>query len=319
VVGLSDVRAARVRLAGLVPASPCISWHLPVNGGPELPAVHLKCENLMPTGSFKVRGATNAVALLAQSGGASGVVTASSGNHGQAVAFAARRVGISATVVVPEDAAAPKVEGARALGAEVVTAGLTSGARIDRAQALARERGMPYISSFDHEAVIAGQGTIGLELLAQVSGLRRVLVPIGGGGLIGGISLALKEIGSGVRVIGVEPEGSACALAARRAGGPVSLEAPRTIADGLRTTRVGELTWPLIERYVDDIVTVPEDAIRRATAALARFAHLVAEPSGAVTTAALLCGAVAVEPGTACVVSGGNIDPALLAELLAAA
>lgn len=317
---LTDVQAAARRLAGRVRRTPLVAW--PVGGtGRDRPTVALKAENLQVTGAFKARGAMHRLLVLLEEGGGvppAGVVTASSGNHGQALAWAGASLGVEVTVVVPEDATPAKVRGALAWGARVERCGRTSGERIARAQALARERGLVYVSSYDDLDVMAGQGTLGLEILADMPEVREVAVPVGGGGLLAGVATAVKGLRPDVRVVGVEPEGSAAAYHSWRAGRRLELEHTETMADGLRTLGPGERPWEVLRERVDAFVTVSEAAIARAVRALALEAKVVAEPSGAVTAAAVLEGKLSPTSALALVVSGGNADPAVLARLLAA-
>jgi len=277
----------------------------------------LKAENLQPIGAFKLRGAVNAIRRLDPDVRARGVVTHSSGNHGQAVAWAARAAGVRAVIVMPEEAMPVKVEATRALGAEVIMA---PGARREIvAEAVRAERGMTLIPPFDHADVISGQGTLAVEVLEDLSDIDTVLVPIGGGGLISGVGVAVKALSPRTRVVGVEPSLAADARDSLADGRRIEWDAQatyRTIADGTRTPVVGEITFPIIQATVDEIVTVDEDDILAAVGTLARRAHLVAEPSGALSVAAYLA-----EPGkygrAVAVLSGGNIDPPVLARALA--
>ncbi len=302
--------------------TPLVPWSVG-GAGRGRPAVLLKAENLQTTGAFKARGAMHRLLVLqeeaARAGGPppAGVATASSGNHGQALAWAGAMLGIPVTVVVPEDASPPKVAGALAWGATVERCGHTSGERIARATALARESGLAYVPSYDDVDVMAGQGTLGLEILDDLPGVREVAVPVGGGGLLSGVATAIKGRRPDVRVVGVEPEGSSAAYQSWRAGRRLELDHTETIADGLRTLGPGEKPWEVLSRRVDAFVTVSEAAIREAVRVLALEAKIVAEPSGAVTAAAVLSGALEARDGLALVVSGGNVDPVLLAQLLA--
>ncbi|TYB44348.1 threonine/serine dehydratase [Actinomadura chibensis] len=279
--------------------------------------LHLKAESLQPMGAFKIRGALNAVRRLRPEARARGVITHSSGNHGQAVAWAARAAGVEAVVVMPDAAAEVKANATRELGADVI---FVPGARREAvAETVRAERGMVLIPPYDHPDVIAGQGTVALEILDELDSVDTVLVPIGGGGLISGIGVAVKWASPGTRVIGVEPESAADARDSLAAGHRIEWKTEdtcRTIADGTRTPVVGEVTFPLIQATVDEIVTVSEDEILAAVAVLARRSRLVTEPSGALSVAAHLA-----EPGrfgrTVAILSGGNIDPALLARALA--
>jgi threonine dehydratase len=274
--------------------------------------VGLKCELLQPIGAFKLRGAYHAVARLVGRGGAHGVVTSSSGNHGQAIAWAARRFGLRAVVVMPESTPAVKVEGVRRHGGEVVLAGATRSAEQGvRAEAIARDEGLAVIPPFDHPDVIAGQGTIGLEILEQRPDVRTVLVPVSGGGLISGISVAMAALAPEVEVVGVEPAGAAKLSAALAAGEPTTLERADSMADGLLSRSVGAITFGLLRQTVRRAITVTEDEIAEGVRHLYRHLELRAEPSGAVAVAALLAGRIVPTGPTVAVVSGGNVDPHL--------
>jgi threonine dehydratase len=308
-VTLADVQAAARRIEGGVVRTPLLPAPAIAEG------LWLKPESLQPTGAFKLRGATNAVRSLPPGSLSAGVVTHSSGNHGQALAYAARAAGIACWVVVPEGAPGVKVEAIRAQGAEIVL--VPPAQRLAAAQKIAAERGATLVPPFDDPAVIAGQGTIGLEILADLPEVDVILVQVGGGGLISGVAAAVKALRPSTRVIGVEPD-----LAAETAEGlhsgtltpwPVE-QTYRTIADGVRISP-SELTFAHIQTYVDDIVTVTEAQIRAAVGVLAHRARIVAEPSGALTTAAYLHQRL---PGgrTVAIVSGGNADPDLLRELV---
>jgi threonine dehydratase len=277
----------------------------------------LKPENLQYIGAFKVRGAANVLAQLPESARERGVVAYSSGNHAQAVAYAARQAGVSALIVIDDTAPRLKIEATRALGAEVRTVPLAE--RQATAEQLAAERGATLVPPFDHPGVIAGQGTIGLEILADLPDADVVLVPVSGGGLAAGVGVAIKALRPRTAVFGVEPEMAGDAAASLAAGHlvhwPVD-ERIRTIADGLRA-EPSELTFAHLRTVLDGILTVSETEIRRAVKLLATRARLVAEPSGAVATAAALFHADQLPGGkTVAIVSGGNIDPALLAEIL---
>ena len=298
------------------------------------PALLIKPESLQPTGAFKLRGAYNAIAALLADSRPPGVVAHSSGNHGFAVAYAAALLGVPAAIVVPETAPAVKTELIAGVGAELVTVAATLTARIETSAKIASERGYAEIPPFDDRRVIAGQGTIGLEIAEDLgSGTRRpaaVLVPVGGGGMVSGIAVAIKALLPGTRVIGVEPEFAADARESLRSGARVAWAAAdtaRTKADSLRVEQVGELTFPHIQALVDDIVTVSEAELLEGVRRLARQGRLVAEPGGAVAVAAALFRGPAelglIPDGTAApvvaVLSGGNIDPTLLTEILSGA
>lgn len=274
--------------------------------------VALKCEQLQPTGSFKLRGAYTAVARVAREGTAAGVVTQSSGNHGQALAFAAARFGLRAVVVMPAATPRIKVDGVRRHGGEVVFAGRTRSAeQLERAEAIVRDEGLVMIPPFDHPDVVAGQGTCGLEILAQRPDVDTIVVPVSGGGLLAGICLAVEALAPRVQVVGVEPEGAAKLTAALAAGEPRTLAHTESLADGLLTRSVGRFTFPILRRVVRMAVRVSEDEIAGAVRFLHREAGLVVEPSGAVTTAALLAGRITAGGPTLAIVSGGNVDPDL--------
>ncbi|MDX8037350.1 threonine/serine dehydratase [Lentzea sp. BCCO 10_0856] len=300
-ITLSQIRSAATVIAPHVVRTPL----LPFGSG------WLKPENLQPIGAFKLRGALNALARLENR--EKGVVAYSSGNHAQAVAFAARLHGVPAAIVMPDNTPPVKIEATKALGAEVFIVGITE--RVERAEALVAERGATLIPPFDHPDVIAGQGTIGLEILEDLPDVEAVVVPMSGGGLISGVATAIKSLRPDVRVIGAEPELAADIADSLKAGALVRwdpLKRAQTVADALRD-EPSALTWAHIGKLVDDVITVSEDEILGAVADLARRARLIAEPSGAVAVAAQakLGGA-----GVA-VVSGGNVDPGLLARLLA--
>jgi len=274
----------------------------------------LKTESLQRTGSFKIRGAYNAIAELSEGERARGVITYSSGNHGQAVACAAHLLGVQAVVVMPEDAIPLKVELTRRWGAEIIFAGLTAVARQERALELVGERGCAVIPPFDNRRIIAGQGTCGLEIVEQLREVEAVVVPIGGGGLISGIATAVAGVRPDVRVIGVEPEGGADARDSFRTGSLVTWDHVDTVADGLRTSRLGELNVATIRELVDDVVTVTDMEILATVGVLARDRKLVVEPSGAAATAAVLFGHTGLRRArVAAVISGGNIASARLA------
>jgi threonine dehydratase len=282
--------------------------------------LYLKLENQQPIGAFKLRGAYNKIASFTDEERRRGVVSYSSGNHAQGVAYAARALGVKAVIVMPNNAPAMKREATAALGAEIVLVGPSSDERMLRAQELAAKCGYAIVPPYDDEKIIAGQGTIGLEILEDLPDVETVLVPVGGGGMISGIATALKLSKASVKVIGVEPEVAADAQASLRAGKIVQYTAEqvtRTLADGLRTQSIGQSNFEHIKQYVDDIVSVSEDAIRGAMQRLAADRRTVAEPSGAVAVAAFLFHREEL-PKTnmnVAVISGGNIEPSMLAEL----
>jgi threonine dehydratase len=279
--------------------------------------VLLKAESFQRGGAFKFRGAYNRLSQLSPVQRAAGVVAYSSGNHGGAVALAARLLGIEAVVVVPANGSAAKLAAIEGYGAELRRYDPASERREEVAAAIAAERSLTIIPPFDDYDIMAGQGTVGLELAQDVADLTRVLVPVGGGGLIAGVSTAVKGLQPGVAVIGVEPEGAADTSKSLRAGHRVNIGEADTIADGLRASEPGELTFEVNSRLVDDVVTVPEDAIVEAMQFCFSRLKIVVEPSGAVPLAALRTGAVRAAGRTAVVLSGGNIAPADFAALLA--
>ncbi|MEV0425181.1 threonine/serine dehydratase [Micromonospora sp. NPDC050495] len=309
-VSIADVRAAAADIAGTAVRTPLLPalWD---------DGLWLKPESLQPVGSFKLRGAAHAVARLDPAARARGVVTHSSGNHGQALAYAARRAGVPCTVVVPEGAPRVKVARIRALGADVRL--VPPARRVDEAERIAAGSGAALVPPFDHPWIIAGQGTIGLEIVADLPDVAVVLVPVGGGGLSSGVATAIKALRPAAAVVGVEPLLAADARDSLSAGELVVWEVERTYrtcADGLRTN-LSELTLAHLRERLDGIVTVTEDEIRAATGRLVRDARLVAEPSGAVALAARLFHRDELPPGpTVAVVTGGNVDPAVLAAVL---
>lgn len=313
-VSLHDIRAAAKRIDDLVLRTPVIE--VPHPEDPER-ILWCKAESLQPTGAFKLRGAYNAIAQVIDEARENGIVAQSSGNHARAVAWIARRLDLRAVIVMPEAAPQPKVDAVRALGARVEI--VPNAERDLRAAELVAEHGSVHVPPYDDPRIIAGQGTAGLELLEQVEDLQVVLVPVSGGGLISGIATAAKALRPQITVIGVEPELAADAQQSLGSGQHVAWDGAqtyRTIADGLRTPSLGQHTWPHVQRYVDDIVTVTEEEILGAVRHLAVAGRLVAEPSGAVTTAAWLHRELPAGK-TAAIVSGGSIDPALLARIMA--
>ncbi|MGH8776307.1 MAG: threonine ammonia-lyase [Jiangellaceae bacterium] len=310
-VTIDDVRAAASRVAGRVVRTQL----LPCPWADQ--QLWLKPENLQPTGAFKMRGAFNAIGMLEPATRARGVITHSSGNHGRALAWVARTYGIPAVVVMPDTSPEVKVQATRELGAEIVIVPRTE--REARTTALADDRGLTVVPPFDHPDVIAGQGTVGLEIVADLPGVDTVLAPVGGGGLISGVAVAVKALRPQVRIVGVEPELAGDLAEGFATGERVAWDPAltyRTIADGVRLPAVGELTWPHIARLVDDVVTVSEQSILDAMLVLARASHVVAEPSGALTVAACLERPTVVHGRTVAIVSGGNVDPALMARVL---
>jgi threonine dehydratase len=313
-LGLSDIHAAQARIASGVEVTPLIA----ASSVAAYAHLFLKCENLQRGGAFKIRGALNFLLQLDRDSLRRGVVTYSSGNHGQAMAIAAARLGAPAVVVMPTTAPPVKVGNARRFGAEVIFAGTTSLHRKERAEAVAAERGMTIVPPFDHAHIVAGQGTVGLELLAQRPDVTAVYVPAGGGGLIAGVAAAVKHSAPHVRVVGVEPAGAPKMTRSRAAGAPATLDRIDSIADGLLAVRPGDLTFAHIQALVDDVVTVSDDEIRAAMRFVASHAKLVAEPSGATAVAGALRLAPPGSPGVhVAVVSGGNLELSLLASVLA--
>jgi threonine dehydratase len=312
-ISLDEIRAAAERIKPLARVTPLIDV-----SGPAGRPFFLKAESLQPAGAFKIRGAYNMVAQLTPAERAAGVITYSSGNHGQAMALAARTLGAPAVVVMPTTAPKVKVEGARAFGAEVIFAGTTSADRRARAEGEAAARGLTMVPPFDHAWIVAGQGTAGLEILEQRPDVAAVLVPIGGGGLAAGVAAAIKQSRPGVQVIGVEPAGAAKMKASIEAGHPVTLPKTETIADGLMPVRPGDLTFALVQKFVERVITVEDKDIIAAVLWIFANARLVAEPSGAAATAAVLSGALDaalhVNGPVVAIVSGGNMGVEKLAE-----
>jgi threonine dehydratase len=316
-VTLAEIEAAAVRIRPAARVTPVIEVAWP--GPPPAAPFFLKCENFQPMGAFKIRGAYNMVSQLSADQLQRGVITYSSGNHGQAVALAARKLGAPAVIVMPTTAPNVKVEGARSYGAEVTFAGTTSLDRKVAAEEIAAKRHLTMVPPFDHPMVIAGQGTVGLEILDQCPDVGTVLVEIGGGGLSSGVSAAIKQRAPQVRVIGVEPEGAAKMKRSLEAGKPITLDKTSSIADGLLTVRPGELTFEHVRKFIDDVITVSDDDMIRAIAWLYRHARLVVEPSGAVTTAAVMLGLVdAGRAPIVAIVSGGNVEPEKYAHYITA-
>lgn len=313
-VTLEAIREAAAGLVGVAERTPL----LPVDALRQAAGVpvFLKLENRQPTGAFKLRGAWTAVRRLPAAARRRGVITYSSGNHGQAVAYAARRLGLRAVIVMPETAPPTKVAGVKKWGGEVVFAGTTSEDRRAKAEELIAREGLQVVPPFDHPDVIAGQGTVGLEIVEDLPDVAHVAVPVGGGGLIAGITTALAALRPATRVTAVEPDGAAALHAALRTGRVVRLDRTHSIADGLLPVAVGSLTFAHV-RYRVDAVTVTDAAIADATVWLHRAMGLLVEPSGAATTAALRAGAFRPTGPTVLVVSGGNVDPAAVEALAA--
>lgn len=316
-VTLDDLKLAQQRLKGVATRTPLVQCHIQ-NDSRQL---WLKPECFQPIGSFKLRGAYNKIASLSDEERKHGVISYSSGNHAQGVAYAARAMGTKAVIVMPNNAPRVKVESTAAYGAEIVTVGPGSRERQARAEELAAQHGYVIVPPYNDEKIIAGAGTVGMEIIEDVPDVELVLVPVGGGGLISGTAAAMKMLHPEAKVIGVEPAFAADAQASLRSGEIVEFtaeEVSRTIADGLRTQALGTITSEHIRKYVDDIVTVTEDEIREAVRQMIAVAKIVPEPSGAVTFAAFLFHAQELPPARkqVAVVSGGNIEPAMLAQIL---
>jgi threonine dehydratase len=309
-VGLGDVLAARELLTGVVSTTPVAGSRAlsQLCAGP----IWLKCENLQRTGSFKIRGAYTRIARLDAAQRAHGVVAASAGNHAQGVALAAQTLGIASTVFMPAQAALPKVAATRGYGADVHLVGETVDDAIAAANAFAERTGAVLVHPFDHPDVIAGQGTVGLELLEQVPDVRSVLVGTGGGGLLGGIAAAVKGLRPDVEVIGVEGDEAARWPASLAAGAPLPLAGMRTLADGIAVGRPGDVTFAQVAALVDDVVTVGEDSIARALLHCLERAKMLVEPAGAASVAALLEYPRRFPTPLVAVLSGGNVDPLVL-------
>jgi threonine dehydratase len=312
---LAEVRAVSAAVYRVAQVTPCLHSHALSEsfGAP----VHLKAECLQRTGSFKVRGAAARISRLSAAERARGVVTASAGNHAQGVAVAARQAGVAAKVVMPVNAALAKVQATRAYGAEVVLHGADFAEASAKADELAREQGLTMVSAFDDDAVIAGQGTVGIEVAEQCPDAGLALVPVGGGGLIAGVAAALKSLRPGMRVVGVQAAAAPATFRAFRSGSAEAVHPRPTLADGVAVPQPGRLTLPLLRRYVDDIVTVEEEAIAQAIVLLLERTKLVTEGAGALGVAALVSGVVKAGPAPVVVLlSGGNIDINVLSSVV---
>jgi len=313
-VSLAELRAAAESLQGVAVKTPLLRV-------PDLDArsgvpVFLKGEHLQPVGAFKVRGAYTAASRIPAELRSRGLITYSSGNHGQAVAWVARRLNTRAVVVMPERAPAVKVEGVRRLGGEVIIAGNSSAERYTKAQQMVEEQGLIMVPPFESLEVIAGQGTCGLEILEQCPEVQTILVPVGGGGLIAGIASATAALKPEVQVIGVEPVGAPKLARALEAGHPVKLDHTESLADGLLPLSIGTIPFGILSGIVRQSALVDEAEIEEGLRFLYRQGGLSVEPSGAVTTAAILAGRVRLSGPTVAVVSGGNVDPAVLQRLV---
>ena len=319
-VTLEEIRAARERIKGTAVYTPMLEVPWPASV-PAARPLFLKLESLQPMGAFKIRGAFNMISQLSHDSMDRGVITYSSGNHGQAVALAARTLGIPAVIVMPTTAPQVKVDGCKSYGAEVIMEGTTSLERQSRAEQEAAERGLTMVPPFDHRQIIIGQGTIGLEILEQCPEVGTVFVPVGGGGMASGVAAAIKLSKPSVRIIAVEPEGAPKMTKSIAAGKPVTLPSSKTIADGLMNLRPGDITFAHVRAYVDEVVTVSEEAIASTVGWLFKNARLVVEPSGAVTTAAVANRLGHVDPAAGpvvAVVSGGNVAPEAFAKYVGA-
>ena len=321
-VSLETIRAAAARIAHIAVRTPLIQAPFPgLSGYGTDKKIYLKAESLQPIGAFKIRGAANKILQLTPGEIARGVITYSSGNHAQGVAYAAREVGAKAVIVMPSNAPAIKRAATLALGAEVVDVGVASSERLARSEQLVQEHGYVVIPPYDDEQIIAGQATCGLEIVEALPDVDLVLTPVSGGGLLSGVAAAVKQLRPQAMVFGVEPELAGDTAASFRAGAIVEWPAEltsRTIADGLRTQSVGRLNFAHIQAFVDGVVTVTEAEIRAAMRAIVAVTRLVPEPSGAVAAAALLFHAAELPAYSTAVaiVSGGNVAPELLAEVL---
>lgn len=318
-IALDDVLAARERLRGSIYYSPCPhSVMLSAQTGQE---IYLKLENLQMTGSFKERGALNRIAMLTPEQASRGVIAASAGNHAQGVAYHATKRGIRALIVMPLATPLVKVTATRGFGAEVLLHGANYDEACDEATRLATEQNLTFIHPFDDPAVMAGQGTIGLELLEQIPELEAVVIPIGGGGLIGGIACAIKQSKPSVRVIGVQTARLPSMQIAIEQGHPVTIDPSTTIADGIAVRRAGDVNFPVVQQYVDEIVTVDEDEIASSILVLLEREKTLAEGAGATALAALLQKKTSLSQRplpahTAVLVCGGNIDVTLLSRII---
>jgi threonine dehydratase len=310
----SDVAAARELLRGVVSPTPLLHSRVLSDriGGP----VYLKCENLQRTGSFKARGAYVRISRLTPAERARGVVAASAGNHAQGVAFAAALLGTTATVIMPAGAPLPKIEATRGYGAEVILTGQSVEDTLKAALAYADEHGAVFIHPFDHPDVVAGQGTVGLEIIEQCPEVRTITVPVGGGGLASGVAVATQSASEAIRVIGVQAEAVAALPASLAAGHPVRIEPGSTMADGIAVAVPGQICYPILAGLVTRCVTVSEETLSQALVLCLERAKQLVEPAGAAAVAALLEHPEAVEPPAVAILSGGNIDPLLLAKVL---
>ncbi len=313
---LEHLQEARARISDSLHRTPVVSSSALSErvGRPVL----LKCENLQKTGSFKVRGALNRILELDDVAAGRGVATVSAGNHAQAVAWAAARAGISATVVMPANASPTKVRASEEYGAEVILQGTIFEA-FDLALEVAQDRGLTFLHAFDDPLIVAGQGTVGLEIHEDVPDVATVVAPVGGGGLISGVALAMADLAPDARVFGVEPHGACAMRKSLDKGEAIHLESVDTIADGLGAPMAGDLTFEVVRRHVEDVVLVSDDEIREAMAFILSRTKLLVEPAGAAGVAALLAGRIPLADGpVVAVLSGGNVDLDRLPDLLGA-
>ena len=319
-VSFEDILQAREAIAGQVRQTPMFSATTLGQMAPTPVALFLKGEIFQKTGSFKPRGVLYRLSRLTPEEKARGLIAASAGNHGQSLAWGASSLGIASTIVMPEFASKSKIAAARGYGATVMLHGKASLDAHRQARALAEERGLTLVHPYTDEAVIAGHGTLGLDILDDLPDADVVVLQIGGGALCGGSALAIKARKPNTRVYGVEPAGAARMTAALAAGHPVTLEQVQTRVDGLGAGYTGDVNLALFQRYVDEVVTIDDDAVDRAIALLVERCKLVVEPAGAAPVAALLEGKIPVKPGekVVAVLSGGNIDPARLGKILGA-
>lgn len=323
-VTLEEIRAARTRIENVAVYTPLLEVSSPSPKPPtsakatvgKQSSLLLKCENLQPMGAFKIRGAFNMISQLPAEVLKRGVITYSSGNHGQAVALAAKTLGAPAVIVMPTTAPAVKIDGCKGYGAEVIMAGTTSLERQARAEKEARDRGLTIVPPFDHRLIIVGQATTGLEILEQCPDVGTVFVPAGGGGLVSGVAAAIKQSNPSVRIVAVEPAGAPKVTRSLEAGHPITLDSSASIADGLMNLRPGDLTFAHIQKFVDEVVTVEESEIAAAVWWLFKNARIVAEPSGAITTAAVSLGLGHPIGKVVAIVTGGNVAPEKFAKYI---
>lgn len=313
-VNLDDIRAARERLSGVIRDFPPLRarWLEDLVGG----EVFLMTENLQRAGSFKVRGAFNRIAQLSADELRAGVVAASAGNHAQGVAYAAAQLGTHATVFMPTRATIPKVQATLGYGADVRFAGANLSEALAAAEEFSTKTGAVLIHPFDHADVVAGQGTLGLEIMEKIPDVRTVVVCTGGGGLLAGVALAVKSLNPNVTVVAAQAEGAAAYPPSLAAGEPRSLEAMATMADGIAVVRPGDIPFQIVQQFVDRVVTVTEEEISRAVLITLERTKLLVEPAGAAAAAAVMADPSAFEPPVAIVLSGGNVDPIVLLRIL---